>query len=193
MAAGSLREVLRTSAPSLSSQVDALCAGWLEGLSERLQAGDGQFRPKQLNDPVWGTVELQPREVALLDSRLLQRMRGVRQLGLAQLVFPGASHDRLEHIVGVVGAVERMADALERQVTRWNAEQKRLGQTTHAIPSIDDEDRSTLRLAALFQYPSGEGRGCVRLSSDCDVLVGFVPVPGQQFVQAGCGVVVDPA
>ena len=42
-------------------------------------------------------------------------------------------------------------------------------------------------------YPSGEGRGCVRLSGDCDVLVGFVPVPGQQLVQAGCGMVVDPA
>ena len=42
-------------------------------------------------------------------------------------------------------------------------------------------------------YPSGQGRGG-RGSGGLDgVLGGLVPVPGQQFVQAGCGVVVDPA
>lgn len=145
-----LQEDLREVAPLLASQVDLLCEEWLASLFARLNGGTEQFRPKQLNDPIWGTIELLPREVALLDSRLLQRMRGVRQLGLAQLVFPGASHDRLEHIMGVVGAVERMTDALSRQITRWNNERKRHGETTGMIPLIDDEDRQILRLAAMF-------------------------------------------
>lgn len=141
---------MREAVPALATQVDGLCAGWVEVLLSRLREDPKQFRPKQLNDPIWGTIELLPREVALLDSQLLQRMRGVRQLGLAQLVFPGASHDRLEHIMGVVGAVERMADALDRQVRRRNTEMKRAGVTGESIPGVDDEERDTLRLAAMF-------------------------------------------
>jgi HD superfamily phosphohydrolase len=145
-----IRAALREAVPALAKQVDGLCASWVEILLARLRDDPKQFRPKQLNDPVWGTIELLPREVALLDSQLLQRMRGVRQLGLAQLVFPGASHDRLEHIMGVVGAVERMADALDRQVTRRNTEMKRAGVTGESIPGVDAEERETLRLAAMF-------------------------------------------
>lgn len=130
--------------------MNSLCASWLSSLHARLEEDPQQFRPKQLNDPIWGTIELHPREVALLDSQLLQRMRGVRQLGLAQLVFPGASHDRLEHIMGVVGAVERMADALERQVGRRNAESRRSNTAAVVVPGVDEEERGALRLAAMF-------------------------------------------
>ncbi|MCW2413452.1 MULTISPECIES: HD domain-containing protein [unclassified Sphingobium] len=149
MAETPIRSALRDAVPTLASQIDALCADWLGNLRTSLDEAPQRFRPKQLNDPIWGTIELQPREVALLDSRLLQRMRGVRQLGLAQLVFPGAAHDRLEHIVGVVGAVDRMADSLERQVARRNAEFKR-DQSGEMIPGVDEDERATLRLAAMF-------------------------------------------
>lgn len=99
-----------------------------------------------MNDPVWGTIELLPWEVGLLDTPLLQRMRGVRQLGLAQLVFPGACHGRLEHIVGVVGAIEEMLRALERQIQRWNRDHTGLT----PLPSISEADRYALRLAGLL-------------------------------------------
>jgi len=144
-----IRSALRQAAPSLAKQIDELCADWVGSLRENLDESPQRFRPKQLNDPIWGTIELHPREVALLDSRLLQRMRGVRQLGLAQLVFPGASHDRLEHIIGVVGAVDRMSDALERQVARRNDEFQK-DQTGELMPGVDIDERATLRLAAMF-------------------------------------------
>jgi HD superfamily phosphohydrolase len=121
--------------------------GWLGGLLAKLEAGRlSDFRTKQVNDPIWGTIELLPWEVALLDTPLLQRMRGIRQLGLAQLVFPSASYDRLEHIVGVVGAVEEMIRALSRQIERRNLDRT----TTNPLPRIDEKDRFALRLAALF-------------------------------------------
>lgn len=144
-----VRNALREATPVLTSQIDALCAQWLGTLRADLDDPQQRFRPKQINDPIWGTVDLHAREVALLDSGMLQRMRGVRQLGLAQLVFPGASHDRLEHIIGVVAAVDRMADALQRQVARRNADFKR-DQESEIIPGVDEDDRLTLRLAAMF-------------------------------------------
>ena len=78
MSAGAFRKDLQKIAPALVNEVNTLVAGWLP--AERLRGG---FRPKQVNDPIWGTVELLPWEVALLDTPLLQRMRGVKQLGLA--------------------------------------------------------------------------------------------------------------
>jgi hypothetical protein len=91
-----LRKRLLEVAPRLAAEAESLVEGWLSDLLEKLRTGEvPEFRPKQVNDPIWGTIELLPWEVALLDTPLLQRMRGVRQLGLAQLVFPGASHGRL--------------------------------------------------------------------------------------------------
>jgi HD superfamily phosphohydrolase len=143
---GGLRRQLAAVAPTLFSQIDALVEHWLRSLLSKLQEGrTTEFRPKQINDPIWGTIELLPWEVALLDTPLLQRMRGVRQLGLAQLVFPSASYDRLEHIIGVVGAVEETVRALSRQIDRWNRDHQ-----ANLLPTIDDRDRYALRLAALF-------------------------------------------
>jgi len=117
----------------------------LRPLAGRLQGP--QLRPKQINDAIWGSVELLPWEVGLVDTPLLQRMRGVRQLGLANLVFPGASHDRLEHIIGVVGAIERMISALNTQIDRWNRDDRN---KARQLPPIAQADRHRLRLAALF-------------------------------------------
>ncbi|WP_188055767.1 HD domain-containing protein [Sphingosinithalassobacter sp. CS137] len=143
---GFVRARLRGVAPDLSNRLDALVGGWTEPLARRLDQGTrSQSRPKQVNDPIWGTIELLPWEVALLDTDLLQRMRGVRQLGLAQLVFPSACHDRLEHILGVIGAVEVTLATLSRQIERRNRDQP-----DNPLPVIRDEDRYCLRLAALF-------------------------------------------
>lgn len=141
--AGQLRNKIRAAAPALSGVFDRLCRDWLEPLSSELS--DPQFRPKQINDAVWGTVELFPWEVALLDTPLFQRMRGVRQLGLAYLVFPGAVHDRLEHLIGVVATVETMTQALSRQIARRNDDDG-----ASPLPEIKDKHRCRLRLAAMF-------------------------------------------
>lgn len=103
--------------------------------------------PKTFNDPVWGVVELLPWETVLLDSPLLQRLRGVRQLGMAHLVYPGAGHDRLEHSRGVVEAAERMIRALERNA----AHRRSFGRDRDEnVPDVSDEDRYSTRLAALL-------------------------------------------
>jgi HD superfamily phosphohydrolase len=54
-----------------------------------------------LRDAIWGDVSLGPRELALIDTPAFQRLRRVRQLGLTDLVFPGARHTRFEHSIGV--------------------------------------------------------------------------------------------
>jgi len=53
-----------------------------------------------LRDPIWNNVRLDPLALALLDTPVVQRLRYVRQLGLAFLVYPGATHSRFEHALG---------------------------------------------------------------------------------------------
>ena len=53
-----------------------------------------------LRDPLWNNIRLDPLALALLDTPVVQRLRYIRQLGLAFLVYPGATHSRFEHAVG---------------------------------------------------------------------------------------------
>lgn len=53
-----------------------------------------------LRDPLWNNIRVDGPYLALLDAPAFQRLRYVRQLGLAHLVYPGATHSRFEHALG---------------------------------------------------------------------------------------------
>lgn len=53
-----------------------------------------------LRDPLWNNIRVEGPYLALLDAPAFQRLRYVRQLGLAHLVYPGATHSRFEHALG---------------------------------------------------------------------------------------------
>ncbi|KAL0151834.1 hypothetical protein M9458_052835 [Cirrhinus mrigala] len=53
------------------------------------------------NDPIHGHMELHPLLVKIIDTPQFQRLRRIKQLGGAYLVYPGASHNRFEHSLGV--------------------------------------------------------------------------------------------
>ena len=53
-----------------------------------------------VRDPLWNNIRLEPLATQLVDTSVVQRLRYVRQLGLAFLVYPGATHSRFEHALG---------------------------------------------------------------------------------------------
>ncbi|MDH3404180.1 MAG: HD domain-containing protein, partial [Acidobacteriota bacterium] len=63
-------------------------------------------------DPIHGFISADALETALIDSRPVQRLRWIRQLGMAYLVFPGAEHSRFSHVLGVMHLAGRVYDAL---------------------------------------------------------------------------------
>jgi uncharacterized protein len=67
-----------------------------------------------LRDPLHGDIELSALEAAVLDLPVMQRLRGIKQLGTAHLVYPGALHTRFDHSIGVCAVAHRMVDALRR-------------------------------------------------------------------------------
>ena len=60
-----------------------------------------------IRDPLWGSIAVDPVAERLLDTPALQRLRYVRQLGLAHLVYPGATHSRFEHALGAYHLARR--------------------------------------------------------------------------------------
>jgi len=73
----------------------------------------GRKRYRVLRDPVHGDVQLTSEELRVLDTPEMQRLRGVKQLGAAYLVYPGALHTRFDHMVGSLHMAGRMIEAVE--------------------------------------------------------------------------------
>lgn len=64
---------------------------------------DYLFAPTRygVRDAVYGSVPLLPGAYATLDTRPMQRLHHIRQVPPAQLVYPGATHTRFSHSIGV--------------------------------------------------------------------------------------------
>ncbi|XP_041801150.1 deoxynucleoside triphosphate triphosphohydrolase SAMHD1 [Chelmon rostratus] len=67
---------------------------------------------KVFNDPIHGHVELHPLLIKIIDTPQFQRLRNLKQLGGTYFVFPGASHNRFEHCIGVGYLAGRLVQAL---------------------------------------------------------------------------------
>lgn len=92
-----------------------------------------------IRDPVHGDIRVTAEELSILDTPEVQRTRGVRQLGTAYLVFPGATHSRFEHMIGACHMASAMIEAINR-----NQQQSR----TPCIEVSEEEER-LIRIAAL--------------------------------------------
>ena len=68
---------------------------------------------KVIHDPIHGSIRADGPYLQVLDRHEMQRLRGIKQLGLGNMVFPGANHTRFEHSLGVYHLAGRMASALE--------------------------------------------------------------------------------
>jgi HD superfamily phosphohydrolase len=102
----------------------------------------------ELRDPVHGFVRLDSDEVRVVNSPEFQRLRNIHQLALTYNVYPGASHKRFEHCLGVMEVASRIYDVVtdDRNVVADNA-------IRSIIPKVSAFDwnywRRVLRMAAL--------------------------------------------
>ena len=91
-------------------------------------------RPKLFNDQVHGYIEMDPLCMSVIDTPQFQRLRDLKQLGVLYYVFPGATHNRFEHSLGV----GHLAGAM---VKRFKEQQPEL--------DLTERDVGLLRLAGL--------------------------------------------
>lgn len=100
---------------------------------------------KVINDPIWYTIRIESWELPLLDCPVVQRLRGIRQLGLAGMVYPGASYSRFEHTIGTLYQTQRVIESVNRNARSYR------GQTHPIIEQpISRRDEIALRIAAML-------------------------------------------
>ena len=64
---------------------------------------------RRVRDSIHDYIDLNELESSLVDTEPYQRLRWIKQLGSANLVYPGANHTRLEHSIGVSHLAKQMA------------------------------------------------------------------------------------
>ena len=72
-----------------------------------------QFRV--VRDPIWNTIRVDPVAMRIIDTPAFQRLRYIRQLGHAHLVYPGATHTRFDHALGVYHLSKRALRLMEER------------------------------------------------------------------------------
>jgi hypothetical protein len=79
-----------------------------------------------IRDPIHGDVGLSPLEGQVLDFPEVQRLRGIKQLGTASLVYPGCVHTRFDHSLGVNALSKRIISAVRESGTSVDTEMEQL-------------------------------------------------------------------
>lgn len=98
----------------------------------------------EIRDPIHVFVRLDTDERKVLDSRPFQRLRHIHQLGTTYLLYPGATHRRFEHSLGVMELASRVFDVI-------TADENIHDKIRDIIPNKDKKTywRRVLRMAAL--------------------------------------------
>ena len=99
-----------------------------------------EFNYKIINDPIYGCINLSKTEVQLLDTKAMQRLRRIRQMGFASYVFPSGEHSRFAHSLGVLCIMGKMCEHLYRQYSENDG----------ADVCFSIEDARKVRIAALL-------------------------------------------
>ena len=98
----------------------------------------------EIRDAIHGFVKLTTRERHLVDSPPIQRLRHIHQLATTFMVYPGATHSRFEHSLGVSDIASRIFDVVVREENLRNVRD---------LLAVDQETigywRNVLRVAAL--------------------------------------------
>jgi uncharacterized protein len=91
----------------------------------------------EIRDPIHGTLDVSRAETLVLDSPAFQRLRMIKQLGFSEFSFPGATHSRYLHSLGVAYLAGQAFDFIFRDYQ-------------FASPTKRATFRQVLRLSALL-------------------------------------------
>lgn len=106
-------------------------------------------KTQRVRDPVHGLIVFREDNLLdqlawrLLDTPEFQRLRRIKQLGVSEFVFPGATHTRFAHCVGVYHTARQLMDIIERETKRHGQE--------------PNKDRMAIAMIAALLHDVGHG------------------------------------
>ncbi len=94
-----------------------------------------------------------PEEISVIEHPFFQRLRNIKQLGFSEYVFPGATHSRYLHSIGVLEVATRAFDQLFKHLPDTN-EKKRLKETVRMACLLHDIGHAPLSHTTEFVMPN---------------------------------------
>jgi HD superfamily phosphohydrolase len=98
----------------------------------------------EVRDPIYGFISFNDWEKRIINHPALQRLRRIKQLALTEMVYPGVTHTRFEHSLGVMHFATMMYDSIVKN--NLNLLKDRLSYNDAGL----NTDRQLIRLAALL-------------------------------------------
>lgn len=91
-----------------------------------------QAKVRRVRDPIYDIYRFDKLDkidnlaIRLIDTPAFQRLRRIKQLGFSDYVYPGASHTRFAHSLGVFVTARRLVDVIKRQGERLDSRQEKI-------------------------------------------------------------------
>lgn len=132
------------------------------------------MKQKIINDPLYGFISISDDLIQqLIDHRYYQRLRRIRQLGMTQLVYPGATHTRFQHALGAMYLMQQSIALLRSKGHNITQEEEQAvslaillhdighGPFSHAledsiVKNIHHEELSSIFMSRLNEVYSGK-------------------------------------
>ena len=114
----------------------------------------------EIRDPVHGSIHILDEEIPIITHNFFKRLRNIKQLGFSEYIFPGATHTRYIHSIGVMDIGRRVFEKLFHQYEGSNEyfrlkETFKLGCLLHDIghAPLSHSTESVMPLLSELQIP----------------------------------------
>lgn len=119
----------------------------------------------EIRDPVHGSIPIHDAEIEILEHPFFQRLRNIKQLGFSEYVFPGATHTRYLHSIGVMNVATLVFNSLFKDQTSKDIlrlkESLRLGCLLHDIghAPLSHSTESVMPMVSALKLPKQFQKG----------------------------------
>lgn len=107
----------------------------------------------EVRDPVHGSIKIRDEEISIIEAPFFQRLRNIKQLGFSEYIFPGATHTRYIHSIGVMDISTKVFHQLFKNVEEDTTTQ-RLHETVRLACLLHDIGHAPLSHTTEFVMPN---------------------------------------
>ena len=107
----------------------------------------------EVRDPIHGSIKILDEEISILEAPFFQRLRNIKQLGFSEFVFPGATHTRYIHSIGVMEVSTKVFNQVFKHLD-FDADIIRLRETVRLACLLHDIGHAPLSHTTEFVMPN---------------------------------------